>query len=138
MLDAWYADRPEVRQWQAETIATAHRTGWTRTLMGRYRKLGGIQDGTRAVVSHMERASINTPIQGGAADVMTLAMLKIARSQKLKELGYTLLLQIHDEVILEGPEEHALAAKEEVVACMEHPFDEALPSLQVDLVVDAK
>ena len=49
-----------------------------------------------------------------------------------------MLLQIHDEVILEGPEEHALAAKDEVVACMENPFDEALPSLQVALSVDAK
>lgn len=69
---------------------------------------------------------------------MTLAMLKLSRSQKLKDLGYKQLLQIHDEVILEGPEEHALAAKDEVVACMENPFDDALPSLQVDLVVDAK
>ena len=49
-----------------------------------------------------------------------------------------MLLQIHDEVILEGPEELAEQAKAEVVACMESPFDEALPSLLVDLVVDAK
>jgi DNA polymerase-1 len=138
MLDAWYADRPEVREWQQQTIRRAHETGWTRTLMGRYRKLEGIQTGTRAVVAHHERAAINTPIQGGAADIMTLAMLKIKSSQILAELGYRLLLQIHDEVILEGPQEHALAAKEEVVRCMQHPFDDALPSLKVDLVVDAK
>ena len=100
MLDAWYADRPEVREWQAQTIATAHRTGATRTLMGRYRKLPDI-GGTRAQSAHSERAAINTPIQGGAADVMTLAMLKLKRSPVLKELGYTLILQIHDEVIME-------------------------------------
>jgi DNA polymerase-1 len=138
MLDAWYADRPEVREWQHNTIAAAHKYGWTRTLMGRYRQLNGIQDGPRATVAHLERAAINTPIQGGAADIMTLAMIKLKRSEVLRRLGYRLLLQIHDEVILEGPEEHALAAKAEVVACMENPFDEALPSLQVDLVVDAK
>jgi len=69
---------------------------------------------------------------------MTLAMLKISRSPILKDLGYRLLLQIHDEVILEGPEEHAEAAKAEVVACMENPFDDVLSSLTVDLVVDAK
>ncbi len=138
MLDAWYADRPEVREWQQQTIRRAHETGWTRTLMGRYRQLQGIKGGSRAVVAHLERAAINTPIQGGAADVMTLAMLKIQRSETLAELGYRLLLQIHDEVILEGPQEHALAAKQEVVRCMQHPFDEALPSLKVDLVVDAK
>ena len=138
MLDAWYADRPEVLQWQRETIARAHRTGNTRTLIGRYRNLDGIFDGTRSLVSHLERAAINTPIQGGAADVMTLAMLKIKRSEVLKKLGYKMLLQIHDEVILEGPKEHADAARDEVVACMESPFDESLPSLLVGLVVDAK
>jgi len=138
MLDAWYSDRPEVRRWQADTIRTAHDKGWTRTLMGRYRLLSGINGGNRAVSAHLERAAINTPIQGGAADIMTLAMLKIKRSSRLRELGYTLLLQIHDEVILEGPEEHAQAALDEVVACMEQPFDEALPGLQVALSVDAK
>ena len=70
------------------------------------------------VVAHLERASINTPIQGGAADVMTLAMLKLRRSQTLKDLGYRLLLQIHDEVILEGPAESAEAAKAEVCVCV--------------------
>ena len=82
--------------------------------------------------------AINTPIQGGAADIMTLAMLKIANTPRLKELGYRLLLQIHDEVILEGPEEHAAAAREEVMRCMEQPFDDALPGMLVDLVVDCK
>jgi len=137
MLEAWYADRPEVLKWQRETIHEAHRSGWSRTLMGRYRNLAGIQTGNAMTVAHLERAAINTPIQGGAADVMTLAMLKIERSERLVKLGYRLLLQIHDEVILEGPEEYAAAAKEEVVRCMQDPFDEALPSLQVDLVVDA-
>jgi len=137
MLAAWYADRPEVLKWQRETIAEAHRSGWSRTLMGRYRNLADIQTGSAQTVAHLERAAINTPIQGGAADIMTLAMLKIERSERLHELGYRLLLQIHDEVILEGPEEHAAAAKEEVMRCMQDPFDDALPSLQVDLVVDA-
>eukprot|EP00966_Prymnesium_polylepis_P298485 6897574-Prymnesium_polylepis.1 len=74
--------------------------------MGRYRKLDGI-NGPPAVRGHLERAAINTPIQGGAADIMTLAMLKLRRSKRLKELGYRMLLQIHDEVILEGPAEYA-------------------------------
>jgi len=138
MLDAWYADRPEVLQWQRETIRRAHETGNTRTLVGRYRTLAGIHSNDRKVIAHLERAAINTPIQGGAADIMTLAMLKIKRSPVLRELGYRMLLQIHDEVILEGPIEHAAAAQAELVACMEQPFDDALPSLLVSLVVDAK
>ena len=98
MLEAWYSDRPEVQRWQQATIATAHKEKWSRTLMGRYRKLPGIHGPSRALIAHSERAAINTPIQGGAADVMTLAMLKISRSPTLKDLGYRLLLQIHDEV----------------------------------------
>lgn len=51
------------------------------------------------------RAAINTPIQGSAADIVMMAMIKLWRSNRLKELGWKLLLQIHDEVILEGPKE---------------------------------
>jgi len=138
MLVAWYDDRPEVLAWQKKTIADAKRTGYTRTLMGRYRELPGIAGRNGALRSHMERAAINTPIQGGAADVMTLAMLKLRHSQRLQDLGFTLLLQVHDEVMFEGPAERAAEAKAEVVACMQRPFDDALPSLLVDLAVDAK
>jgi len=137
MLRAWYADRPEVEAWQRETKASARRTGATRTLLGRYRKLPGIDGRNGAVRGHMERAAINTPIQGGAADIMTLAMIKLQRSEKLKEMGFRMLLQVHDEVMFEGPEHLAHQAMDEVVACMQRPFDAALPSLLVDLAVDA-
>lgn len=138
MLEAWYGDRPEVKRWQQATIQRALVTGSTRTLLGRYRPLPGISSSSRAVRGHMERAAINTPIQGGAADIMTLAMIKLHGSAELKKMGFRLLLQVHDEVMLEGPREHAEAALAEVVACMERPFDKSLPSLLVDLAVDAK
>jgi DNA polymerase-1 len=89
---------------------------------------------------HALRASINTPIQGGAADVVTAAMLQIGRSQRegrLKELGYRLLMQVHDEVILEGPRELADEATARVVGLMERPFWGTNP-LRVELAVDAK
>ena len=53
---------------------------------------------------HGLRAAINNTIQGGAADIVIAAMVKLHRDPILKELGYKLILQIHDEVILEGPE----------------------------------
>jgi DNA polymerase-1 len=56
-------------------------------------------------VGHALRAAINTPIQGSAADVVMMAMIKLWKSEVLKKLGWRLLLQIHDEVILEGPKE---------------------------------
>lgn len=79
----------------------------------RYRRIpGGVAQfdergrmipGSASQIGHAMRAAINTPIQGSAADIVMMAMLKLWKSEKLKELGWKLLLQIHDEVILEGP-----------------------------------
>ena len=90
ILAKWYKDRPEVEQWQKQTILTAKQTGYTRTLMGRYRPLPDINSRNKW------RAAINTPIQGGAADIVMMAMLKIEKDERLKKLGYRMLLQIHD------------------------------------------
>ncbi len=134
-IDKWYNDRPEVLQWQKRTIEKAKETGFTRTMMGRYRRLPDLRSSNSGIRSHGERAAINTPIQGSAADVMMMGMLKLHTDEKLKELGWELLLQIHDEVIMEGPEEFAEEAMERVLYCMENPFQK---KLRVDLNVDAK
>jgi len=141
-LEAWYSDRPEVRRWQDSTRADAKKLGFVRTLMGRLRmlpdaQLKGREHGQRQ--GHALRAAINTPIQGSAADVVMMAMIKLWRSETLKRLGWRLLLQIHDEVILEGPKESKDEALAEVRAVMENPFDgRGLSSLNVHLDVDAK
>lgn len=141
LLNAWYDDRPEVRAWQKDTIANARATGVTTTLMGRQRQLKGINERNGRMRGHMERAAINTPIQGGAADVVMMAMIKLNYSPDLARLGFKLLLQIHDEVILEGPEENVEEALRLVKHIMENPWDEdgiGLQPLQVSLDVDGK
>jgi len=80
------------------------------------------------------RAAINTPIQGGAADIVMAAMIKIHKDKELEDLGYKLQLQIHDEVVLEGPEENADKACKQLVKLMESPLDNPL---LVKLEVDA-
>ena len=134
-IDAWYRDRPEVLEWQKKTIERANKYGYTRTLMGRYRMLPDAMTKNRAKRGHAERAAINTPIQGSAADVMMMAMLKLHRDERLAEMGWKVILQIHDEVILEGPEESYQEAMDIVVNTMERPFE--MP-LRVKLEVDAK
>ena len=69
--------------------------------MGRYRRLPEAQS-RGPLQGHALRAAINTPIQGSAADVVMMAMIKLWKNEKLKALGWKMLLQIHDEVILEG------------------------------------
>ena len=87
LLDKWYAARPEVKAWQEETIRIAHAKQYSQTLMGRRRNLYQINSESAAVQKHMERAAINTPVQGGAADVVMLAMIKLNSSETLKRLG---------------------------------------------------
>jgi len=130
----WYSNRKEAEMWQNKVKQLAVEKAFTQTLIGRYRNLRNVISEGRTF-NHALRASINTPIQGGAADVVISAMVKLFRNKKLKELGFKILLQVHDEVILEGPEENAKEALKIVIEEMENPFDYEFP---VKLEVDAK
>ncbi|KAJ0264574.1 DNA polymerase I B [Hirschfeldia incana] len=134
-VDLWYNDRQEVRKWQELRKKEAIQNGYVLTLLGRARKFPAYR--SRAQKNHIQRAAINTPVQGSAADVAMCAMLEITTNERLKELGWKLLLQVHDEVILEGPSESAEIAKAIVVDCMCKPFN-GKNILSVDLSVDAK
>ncbi|CAH9078936.1 unnamed protein product [Cuscuta europaea] len=136
-VDRWYSDRKEVLTWQEQRKSEAHQFGRVYTLLGRTRMFPSLEHATNAFKGHIERAAINTPVQGSAADVAMCAMLEISKNQRLNELGWKLLLQVHDEVILEGPTESAEEAKGIVVDCMSKPFD-GKNILRVGLSVDAK
>jgi DNA polymerase-1 len=135
-LQAWFKERPEVMAWQTKTKNTAMTKGWCVTLAGRYRNLSRyFNTGNKKETLSGLRAAINTPIQGGAADIMIAAMVKLYENEELKGLGWRMIHQIHDELILEGPEGQAERAFEIVKSTMEHPLDE---DLRVALEVDAK
>ncbi|PIN15369.1 DNA-directed DNA polymerase [Handroanthus impetiginosus] len=136
-VNLWYSDRQEVLSWQEERKQEARKYRSVHTLLGRARHFPSLKNASSAHKAHIERAAINTPVQGSAADVAMCAMLQISGNARLKELGWRLLLQVHDEVILEGPTESAEEAKAIVVECMSKPFD-GKNILRVDLSVDAK
>ncbi|TVU43033.1 hypothetical protein EJB05_09464 [Eragrostis curvula] len=136
-LKLWYRDRKEVLAWQKRQKELAHEKCEVYTLLGRSRRFPNPAHVRSSQRGHIERAAINAPVQGSAADVAMCAMLEIERNTRLKELGWRLLLQVHDEVILEGPEESADTAKAIVVECMSKPFY-GTNFLKVDLAVDAK
>ncbi|XP_031403641.1 DNA polymerase I B, chloroplastic/mitochondrial-like [Punica granatum] len=137
-VDLWYKERQEVLVWQEKRKQEAREHGQVYTLLGRARRFPSFSRASYAQKGHIERAAINTPVQGSAADVAMSAMLQIFKNERLKELGWKLLLQVHDEVILEGPSESAEEAKAIVVDCMSKPFFEGENILTVDLSVDAK
>ncbi|PRQ31693.1 putative DNA-directed DNA polymerase [Rosa chinensis] len=136
-VELWYKERKEVRRWQEERKKEAKEFRCVRTLLGRARWFPSLTRASRAQRGHIERAAINTPVQGSAADVAMCAMLEISNNARLKDLGWRLLLQVHDEVILEGPSESEEVAKAIVVDCMSKPFG-GKNILNVDLAVDAK
>ena len=89
----------------------------------------GCQLITYSELNRLMRRAINTPVQGSAADFAMKAMLNIWDNKKLKQMNYKLLLQIHDEVILEGPIEHVDEAKRIVKKCMECAWPEISPTI---------
>ncbi|KAF4351145.1 hypothetical protein F8388_004675 [Cannabis sativa] len=133
----WYRDRQEVLRWQEKRKREAHEKGCVRTLLGRARWFPSLVGASYSQRGHIERAAVNTSVQGSVADVAMCAMLEISTNERLKELGWRLLLQVHDKVILEGPSESAEVAKGIVNECMSKPFNDR-NILSVDLAVDAK
>ena len=88
-----------MQRWQTQQQKQAKKEGYVCTLLGRQRQLPDAAKtgaGTGAAVGHALRAAINTPVQGSAADVATAAMISINNCQRLKELGWKLLLQVSD------------------------------------------
>jgi DNA polymerase-1 len=99
ILQSWYADRPEVKVWQEATMKIAVEKGYTRTMMGRYRYLPDADSKSKMIRESNSRYAINTPIQGGAADVVMAAMCKLHTHKRFREIGWFMTLQVHDEVL---------------------------------------
>jgi len=110
----------------------ARKRGYVVTLLNRRRYLDGINSPDRSIREFNERIAINTPIQGSAADLIKLAMIKINRLLKNKGLKTKLLLQIHDELIFEVYKTEVEEVKYFVKDIMEHSFEFSVP-LKVNL-----
>jgi DNA polymerase-1 len=118
-----------VREYLDQVVADARRRGFVETLLGRRRYLPQLSGGSGAERSFAERAAINTPIQGSAADLMKLAMIRVRGALKQRHPSARLLLQVHDELLLECPAGEASAVSERVRAEMEGCFALNVPLL---------
>lgn len=134
-LALWYKERQEVKQWQEDCREFARSHGFVETILGRRRHLPGVNARDFKKRGHAERAAINAPLQGSAADLVMLAMIKLHQNATLQELRWRVVLQIHDEIILEGPEESAQVAQRIVEDVMLHPLD---APLRVGLTVEPR
>jgi DNA polymerase-1 len=102
-IENYFYQHPGVRKFIQETIELARERGYVNTLLKRRRFLPDILSSNRAVRAFGERTAINTPIQGSAADIIKLAMLRIDHALREKGLQARMLLQVHDELVFELP-----------------------------------
>jgi len=121
-----------VRRFIDGTIAEARRRGWVSTVLGRRRYLPELSARDQAVRQFAERAATNTPIQGSAADLIKLAMIEVRRRLGDAGLRAQMLLQVHDELVLEAPDAEVEAASDIVRQAMEGVWPLAVP-LRVDV-----
>jgi DNA polymerase-1 len=132
-IESYFGRYPMVRRFIDETLDRARKSGVVRTLLGRLRRLPDLHAKSFAVRMEAERQAVNTPVQGSAADLIKKAMLDLDRALGERRLRSRLILQIHDELLLEVPEEEAGGLPELVKGVMEGAL-----SLDVPLVVDAR
>jgi DNA polymerase-1 len=132
-IEAYFARYPSVRSFIEGTIQKARETGHVRTLLGRLRRLPDLRAPNFQVRMEAERQAMNTPVQGSAADLIKKAMIDLSAELQRRGMKSRLILQIHDELLLEVTEEEAEAAKGLVKQVMEGAL-----ALDVPLVADAR
>ncbi len=126
-LEFYFQQYPRIQSFIVETIRNAEQGGKVSTILGRERLVPNINSRNKTEKSAAERMAINTPIQGSAADMVKLAMLRIAERFKKENLTARLLLQVHDELIFEVPPEELDAVKELVQREMEQVYPLRVP-----------
>jgi DNA polymerase-1 len=137
MITKYFNRYSGVKNFLDGLIEGAKAKGETATLLGRRRELRDINARNPAVRAGAERMAMNTPIQGTAADLMKLAMIRIDEELEKGKFQARLIMQVHDEVVLDVPPSEVDAVKKLVVHAMEHAFDGTL-KLDIPLKVNVE
>jgi len=132
-IDAYFAKMPEVKTYMEQTINFARQNGYVLTPFNRKISIFGATDTNKRLSAFADRAAINAPIQGGAADIIKLAMNRIAYRLKTEGFNTKMLLQVHDELVFEAPEEEVETAATLIKQEMENVTG---ISLKVPLIAD--
>ena len=131
---ARYFERyPGVKSFMDGAVKKGYENGYAVTLMGRRRQLPELKAANANIRSFGERAAMNTPVQGTAADIIKLAMVRVHGALKEAGLKARLILQVHDELLIEAPAEEKERVSEILRRCMEEVF-----ALRVPLVAEVK
>ena len=131
MIDSYYENYPKLKIFMTEQVEKARKNGFVETILGRKRHLKDINSNNFVVRGHAERNAVNAPIQGSAADIIKVAMIDIDKA--LSEGGFKtkMLLQVHDELLFEVPEEEI----EPIKALIKEKMESAVKT-KVPLIVE--
>ena len=127
LIEAYFRLYPRVRTYMDEAIRAARETGYAKTMLGRRRTLRDINSRNATARQAAERDAINTPIQGSAADLIKLAMVRVDRALKAEGLRAKMVLQIHDELVFDCPRDEADRLKTLVAREMTGAYDFGVP-----------
>lgn len=130
-IESYFEAYAGVRRWLDDTIEKAMTTGYVETMLGRRRYIPELSSNAFMEVQTGQRMAANTPIQGSAADICKLAMLRIAEGLRKDKMKSKMVLQIHDELLFESPQEEVETVKELARSVMQ-----SVVNLRVPLIVD--
>ncbi|MGX5687134.1 DNA polymerase I [Chryseobacterium cucumeris] len=129
MIEAYFETYPKLKEYMAEQVSKARQVGYVETILGRKRHLKDINSNNFVVRGHAERNAVNAPVQGSAADIVKIAMIKIARELEEQQLTTKMLLQVHDELVFESPIDEIDAASKLIKTEMESALKTQVPFL---------
>ena len=132
LIDTYYKTYPKLKSYMDEQIAFAREEGYVKTVLGRRRYLKDINARNHVVKNAAERNAVNAPIQGSAADIIKVAMIKIHEQMQAKQFKSKMLLQVHDELIFDAHLEELDELKKMIKEEMENAHTLAVP-LTVDM-----
>ena len=131
-IDRYFERYPGIRRYMDEAVATGRRQGYVTTLMGRRRYLPELVSSNFNLRQFGERVAMNSPIQGTAADIIKLAMIRVMDALDRQGLRARLILQVHDELIVEAPQDEVAAVQALLKDCMENVVALSVP-LKTDI-----
>ncbi|WP_353151332.1 DNA polymerase I [Chryseobacterium sp.] len=129
MIEAYFETYPKLKEYMAEQVNKARQMGYVETILGRKRHLKDINSNNFVVRGHAERNAVNAPVQGSAADIVKIAMIKIDRELAEQQLKTKMLLQVHDELVFEAPVDEIEAASKLIKTEMESALKTQVPLL---------
>lgn len=132
-IDSYLAKYSGVKRWTNQIIEQAKNNGYVKTLTGRTRYIPEINSSNRQTAAFSERMALNTPIQGTSADIIKIAMINVSKEIEKQSLKSNILLQVHDDLLLEVPKEE----ENIIVKILKDKMENAM-KLKVPLAVDLK